>query len=123
MDTCTILYIHFIPHADKVHIPADHSIEPYTAIIPHDHITYYRCIRSKKTVRTELRVFVIDGKDQGHWMFIVYGLSFIDPKVEHFYFIRGFSSTSSSLTLPNAPPGTFSPTCSSNISQSTRIRN
>jgi hypothetical protein len=62
----SVLYIHFISHFYKIHIPADHGIEPGTAIITHDHIADDGGIGCDEAIVTKLGVFVFDGENEGH---------------------------------------------------------
>ena len=55
VDTGAILHIHLVAYTHKIHIATDNSIEPYAAIIAHDHIAHHRGIRCNETVFAELR--------------------------------------------------------------------
>lgn len=66
VDHRTILHIYLVAHPDTVHIATDHGIEPYTAVIAHDHIAHDSGIRSQKTIGTELGEFTVYVQNQGH---------------------------------------------------------
>jgi hypothetical protein len=50
MDHGAILHIYLVAHADAVHIAPYHGIEPHTAVVAHDNITYNGGIGSYKTI-------------------------------------------------------------------------
>jgi hypothetical protein len=66
MDDGTILNIHPVADPDGVHVPADHRIEPKTAIVSGNDISYNRRIIGDKTVFAESGMFSVDGKQQWH---------------------------------------------------------
>jgi hypothetical protein len=42
VDAGAILHIDFVAHADKIYIAPNYRIKPNTAVISHQHLTYYR---------------------------------------------------------------------------------
>jgi hypothetical protein len=56
MDNGAILDIHFVADAYAIYISAHNCVEPNTAIIAHNDITYYSCIGRDETVSSKLRV-------------------------------------------------------------------
>jgi len=66
VNTGAVLHIHFITHFYKIHIPADHSIEPGTATVTHDYIANDGGVGGDEAIVTKLGVFVFDGENKGH---------------------------------------------------------
>ncbi|GAB2665912.1 hypothetical protein GCM10027036_19290 [Flavihumibacter cheonanensis] len=66
MQHSTVLYIDFVTNANTVNISAYNCIEPDTALISHNYITYNSGIRGNKAILAELRVNSVDMKDGWH---------------------------------------------------------
>src|SRR5690606_2117758 len=64
MDHGPVLYVHLVPHFDIVHIPSNHGIEPYRALVPHAYLPNYGRILRDITVFSKLRGLPPDGFDQ-----------------------------------------------------------
>ena len=50
-----ILYVHFPAHPDNIHVAPYHRVEPYTALVAHDHIAYDGGIRGDITIGAQNR--------------------------------------------------------------------
>ena len=62
MNAGAILDIHLISDTDKIDIAANDSVEPYTAVVTHDHIADDRGVWCYEYVGAELRVFIFYGE-------------------------------------------------------------
>jgi hypothetical protein len=66
VENCAVLDIDLIADPDGVHIAPDYGIEPDTAVISNDYVTYHGGIGSDKTVFTELGMDTFDGQNYRH---------------------------------------------------------
>jgi hypothetical protein len=66
MDTSAVLYIHLVPHPDKIYIATNNRIEPDTAIIAHYDITNYSGVRRQKTIAAKPGEFIFYWKYYRH---------------------------------------------------------
>src|SRR5688572_32225941 len=66
MNASSILYVYFITHFYKIDIAPHHRIEPYAALITHDHVSDNGGIGGYKAIVSKLRVFVFYRKYYRH---------------------------------------------------------